>query len=96
MKKLNKIPNFKNLHDEADFWDRSDITNYLSELKPVKLKVNFKAVKDENLTIRLQPGLKKTLENTASDMGIQPSSLARMWLIEKLRGYTLTTGGKVI
>ena len=29
----NKIPEFKNYKDEAEFWDTHDVTDYLKEMK---------------------------------------------------------------
>jgi hypothetical protein len=32
-----KLPKFKSIREEARFWDTHDVTDYLSELKPVEL-----------------------------------------------------------
>ena len=85
MKKINKIPNFKNYQQEANFWDSHDFTDFFDDSKKVKLIVNLKPSKDQTLTMRLQPDLKTKLNLIAQDMGTQPSTLARMWLMEKLK-----------
>lgn len=85
MKKINKIPQFKNYQEEANFWDTHDFTDFFDESKKVKLVVNLKTPKDQTLTVRLQPDLKIRLNLLAQDMGTQPSTLARMWLMEKLK-----------
>ena len=82
------IPNFKNKKQEAEFWDNHDFADYLAQTKKVNLKVNLNAPKDDVLTIRLQPQLKKQMNELATEMGTQTSTLARMWLIEKLRTLT--------
>ena len=85
MKKINKIPNFKNYQQEADFWDTHDLTDFFDVSKKVELVVNLKTPKDQTLTVRLQPGLKIKLNQIAQNIGTQPSTLARMWLMEKLK-----------
>ncbi|MBU1088803.1 BrnA antitoxin family protein [Patescibacteria group bacterium] len=86
--KTKTIPNFKNRQQEAKFWDTHDFTDFLDQTKKVNLKVNLKAPKDGVLTIRLQPQLKKHMSQLATEMGTQTSTLARMWLIEKLKTLT--------
>lgn len=83
--KTKNIPNFKNRKQEADFWDNHSFTSFLDQTKKVNLKVNLKAPKNDVLTIRLQPQLKKRMNELATEMGTQTSTLARMWLIEKLK-----------
>lgn len=85
MKKINKIPKFTGYQEEAKFWDTHDFTDFSNSLKKVKLSVNLKALKDQTLTVRLQPELKAKLNVLAEDMGVQTSTLARMWLVEKLK-----------
>ena len=78
-----KIPKFKSIKEEAKFWDNHDVTDYLSELKPVKLK--FEKEKQEVLTVRIQASIKDKMEGLAKKHGINLSTLARIWLIDKLR-----------
>jgi hypothetical protein len=37
MKKLKPIPKFKNIQEEAKFWDTHDTTDYLNRAKVVKI-----------------------------------------------------------
>ena len=37
--KRQAIPQFASREEEADFWDTHDMSDYWSELEPVKLKV---------------------------------------------------------
>ena len=83
--KVKTIPNFKNKKQEAEFWDNHDFADFLNHTKKTSLKVNLEVPKDEVLTIRLQPQLKKRMSKLAMEMGTQTSTLARMWLIEKLK-----------
>lgn len=83
--KKNTIPDFKNYEEEATFWDTHDFTDYLHETTPVKVVFNLKKSKDDMLTIRLQTNLKTKLTEVATQAGVNASTLARMWIVEKLR-----------
>jgi len=54
-------------------------------MKEVKIDFKLKAPQEEILAIRVQPGLKQSLEKIARTYGINVSTLARLWLIERLR-----------
>lgn len=80
-------PKFKSYAEEARFWDTHELTDYFDRSKKVVLDFSAaKKKKDSVLTVRLQPELKMKLGAVAEEMGIQASTLARMWLVEKLRG----------
>jgi len=84
-KKKKIIPKFKSIQEEAGFWDTHDVTDYFHEMKDVKVEFDLKGGKEETVTIRLQPKLKARLKSIAEGYGLQLSTLARMWLIERLR-----------
>lgn len=85
MKNLNKIPEFKNYKEEAEFWDTHDFSEFWNDAKLVDVEFLSKAKKDETVTIRMEPKLKEKLEKLARSYGINLSTLTRMWIIEKLR-----------
>lgn len=85
MKKKSKIPEFKSLEEEARFWDTHDITDFKDEFKDVEMVFDLEKPKEETLVIRLQNSVKKKLEKTARNKGINLSTLARMWIIERLQ-----------
>lgn len=83
---------FKTYEEEANFWDTHDLTE-LWDPKSIKFtkggtliaNVDPKKVKmAASLTIRLQPVTQRNLEAVASQKGLNVSSLARMWLTERL------------
>ncbi|MEK7111072.1 MAG: CopG family antitoxin [Patescibacteria group bacterium] len=81
------LPKFKSYQEEARFWDSHDMTDYFERNKKIVLDFSgVKKKKESILTVRLQPELKMRLGAVAEGMGIQASTLARMWLVEKLRG----------
>jgi predicted DNA binding CopG/RHH family protein len=78
-----RIPTFANRAEEAAFWDTHDFTDYEDEMKPVK--VSFAKNLSQPLTIRLDPETLAQLREQAHEKGIGPTTLARMWLLERLR-----------
>jgi hypothetical protein len=85
MSKNSKVPKFRDVKEEADFWDSHDITGYLKDLKPTRLVYKTKGEKTATVTVRVAPALKKELTRVAGCYDISPSALVRMWVVEKLR-----------
>ena len=85
MKKKSRIPEFKSIAEEARFWDTHSFADYWDEMEDVEIEFVDDTKHDETITVRVKPKLKERLEKVAKSYGIQLSSLARMWLIEKLR-----------
>lgn len=88
-KKNRKIPKFKNREEEAEFWDTHDITDYLDEMRPVKVLYVPSLEKKQTLSLRFAPSLKKQVEKVARSYDISTSSLIRMWVVEKLRSLEM-------
>jgi len=85
MKNKNLIPIFKNTKEEADFWDKNDVTDFLPEMKKIDVEYKPKILKEENIVIRVQPKMKKRLELLAENSGLTLSTMLRMWFTERLR-----------
>lgn len=85
MKKKTKIPKFKTIEEEAEFWDTHSFADYWDEFKDVEIVFDLKKPKEDTLVVRLQKDLKKRLSEIAHKKGLNTSTLARMWLIEKLQ-----------
>ncbi len=81
--KVSRIPRFASREEEAEFWDTHDITEYQDELKPVR--VRFAKNLSEGITIRLDPETLRELRTRAREKGIGPTTLARMWILERLK-----------
>lgn len=77
-----RIPEFKSIQEEAEFWDKHDTTDYEDEFKPVK--VRFAKNLSQGITVRLDPGTLGELRDLARSKGIGPTTLARMWILERL------------
>lgn len=78
-----RIPKFSTKEDEAEFWDTHDTTDFENEFRPVDVKVAKSLSK--GITIRLDPDTLERVRELASDKGIGPTTLIRMWVIEKIK-----------
>jgi len=78
-----RIPAFRTVEEEAAFWDTHDVTDYLDESAPVEISVGPELV--DRLTLRLERADRDALARRAKQLGVGPSTLARMWIKERLR-----------
>ena len=87
IKKKSKFPNFDKMtyEEEANWWDSHDLGDYWHDMEDVEIVFDFKKPRDKTLIVRLQKEMKDRLEKVARSRGLNMSTLARMWLIEKLR-----------
>lgn len=79
-----KIPRFKSDREAAEFWESHALTDYLDELEPVSEKI-FWRPKKQVISIRLEREYIESLRAIARRLGIGPTTLVRMWIVEKLR-----------
>lgn len=84
--KTKKIPEFKTIEEEATFWDTHDITDNWEGTKNVKIKVakNLQHI----LGVRLDAKTIDQLDKKGQKLGVGASTLARMWILEKLHQST--------
>ena len=77
------IPELATREEIAEFWDTHDITDYLHELKPVKLTVA------EGLLSVLQVEFDKEttaeLFRLADHRGLLATAMVQAWVLERLR-----------
>jgi hypothetical protein len=78
-----RIPAFSNVEEEAAFWDSHDVTDFMEESSPVEIIGGQELA--ERLTLRLDHADRQELARRAKAMGVGPSTLARVWLKERLR-----------
>jgi len=78
-----RIPAFHSIEEEAAFWDTHDFTDYLEESSPTRIEVGYELA--ERITLRLDEADRRELTERAREIGVGPSTLARMWLKERLR-----------
>lgn len=84
-KKKLLIPDFKNIEEEANFWDAHDSEDYQWEkVKDIKFSKELKSVFKKVVPIRLDEKTKKAVEKVAEAKGIGTSTAARMLIRERL------------
>ena len=83
MKPKEPIPEFKSRDEEAEFWDTHDLSDYWDEFKPAR--VRFAKNLSEGITIRFDPETLAKLRDQARRKGMGPTTLARMWILERLQ-----------
>lgn len=85
MKKIRPIRPFKTLEEEANFWDSHDLSSALKNPKiPLSELLSLEPKKEVVMTLRVQKVVKEKIDKLAKNKGINPTTLSRMWLIERL------------
>ena len=79
-----KVPKFKNLKEERQFWDSHDSTEYLDDFEVAK-DVVFVRPKKEVMSLRLDPKIMKKLKELADEEGLPPTTYARMLIVKGIR-----------
>lgn len=88
-----RIPAFNDIEEEAAFWDTHSVTEFVGqELQPVDVTVGPELA--DRLTLRLDQADRQALAKRARAMGVGPSTLARMWLKERLHQEDAVTTGR--
>ena len=64
--------------EQGDAWDESDEVIHVDVKKPL----------DKVIPVRLSADKWEELRNEARELGIGPTTLARMWILERLRQRT--------
>ena len=77
------IPEFATIKEEAAFWDTHSTADYENEFRPVRAR--FAKRLSSGVTIRLDPETLQQLRALAHERGIGPTTLIRMWVLERLR-----------
>src|SRR5579859_3686304 len=77
-------PAFVSVEEEAEFWQTHDSEDYYSE--PVEEEVEFvPARRTKAMAVRLEAETYAALEKRARALGVGPSTLTRMWILEHLQ-----------
>lgn len=81
-----RIPSFETVEEEAAFWDTHSSAEFEEELEVVTDVIFVKArPRKKGLTVRLDEDTLTRLTQQAQEKGVGPSTLARMWILERLR-----------
>jgi len=81
MKKRNKIPEFNNLKEMANFWDDHDLSNFEDEFQEAP-DIKFDIKNRRYLPISLE--MYEKMEAIAQKKSVSVERLMRTWVEEKL------------
>ena len=86
-KKKFKFPDFDKMSykEEANWWDSHDFTEFWDVTEEVDMVFELDKPRDETIILRVQKQVKDSLDKFARSLGLNLSTLARMWLMEKLQ-----------
>lgn len=86
MKKLKKIPRFKNEDEEAEFWATHDSTEYINWDNAI-VNPSFPNLKPSTrtITIRVSESLLDSLKMIANKKDVPYQSLVKIFLDEKVK-----------
>ena len=85
MNRPKPIKPFKTLEEEANFWDTHDLSAVFKDPKtPLSKLLEIEPKKEVIMTLRVQKVVKEKIDKLAKVKGLNPSTLSRMWLIERL------------
>ncbi len=76
------IPKFKSREEEAEFWDTHSLADYWDEFKPAQ--AHFAKNLSQVLPVRFDMETLEKLRKQARKKGIGPTTLVRMWVLERL------------
>jgi len=84
-KQIKTIPHFKNRQEMAEWYDTHDIADYQHEFKTVDVVFDLEDTQQDTIAVRVKRSVKDTLTQIAKKKGLSVSTLARMWIMEKLQ-----------
>lgn len=81
MKKKTRLPSFKSLEDESDYWDKHSLTEHLDEFKATRMKLRGPV--KHLLSIRIDMNLVRRIRRIAESRGTPYQTLMHRWLHER-------------
>jgi len=84
MKKLKKIPNFKNEDEEREFWASHDSTEYVDWSKAERVIFPNLKPSTETISLRLPEYLLARIKQIANFKDVPYQSLMKIFLAEKV------------
>lgn len=85
MSDLKKIPDFKSLEEEADFWDTYDSAEYIDWSQAKKtIFPNLKS-STESISLRLPSSLLARIKKLANEKDVPYQSLMKVYLSDQVK-----------
>lgn len=82
---MGKIPIFKSVEEEAEFWDTHDTEEFADEFEEVEVKFARPLKLKWVLTIELDEETFNRMKELAEGAGKEPGVLIRSWVLEHLK-----------
>lgn len=79
--KKTRIPAFHSVEEEAIFWDSHDSAEFEDEFTEI---TDAQFVPAKTIAVHLEEARLRQLTQEARQQGIDPSTLARTWILEQL------------
>lgn len=79
-----KIPKFRTLEEESEFWDTHSVLDYWDETEPVEGPFIDARPPKKLVSIRFDPSLIAAAKRIAKAKGVGYQTLLRMWAYEGL------------
>ncbi len=79
----NQIPKFKDEAEAAAFWDTHSPLDFPEEFEEVQVSFARPLIK-RGLTVKFSEETIQQLQEIAARLGIGPTTLVRMWVLERL------------
>lgn len=77
------VPKFRSRQAEAEFWDTHSFADYWDEFTPAK--VRFAKKLSAPVSMRLDLTTLEAVRERAAAIGIGPTTLIRIWIMERLQ-----------
>jgi predicted DNA binding CopG/RHH family protein len=85
MKKLKKIPKFKNEEEERKFWDKHDTSSYFDWSKASRVAFPNLKPSVKSISLRLPESMINNLKVLANKKDVPYQSLMKVYLSEKIK-----------
>jgi hypothetical protein len=82
---MGKVPRFKSIEEEAEFWDTHDTEEFGDEFEKVEVKFAYPLKHKWMLTIELDEEIFNQVRKLAEGAGKEPDVLIRTWVLEHLK-----------
>ena len=81
---MSKIPEFRSIEEEAEFWDTHDSEEFADEFEKVDVKFADSLKHRRLLTIELDEESFDKVKRMAEEKGKEPDWLIRLWVLDHL------------
>jgi CopG antitoxin of type II toxin-antitoxin system len=87
VKRPSRIPRFRSIEEEAEFWDTHDSSEFEDEFEEVPEETRFVLTRPNErwLPLVMEDEIMKALEERARQEQTAPMTLIRRWVVERLQ-----------